>query len=198
MTKKARSYRKKLTARRLAPKRNNHVGGGSLQRSLVPNGALFSIQTMPPSPPPPGRVFAIWLAVLGFSAQEIGIWALPTHERLSMAAASRARRAESENRSSLLVEPQSSNPAQLLACLRRHLYTPAACTSVNLTENHVTSPPPPQAGCMAGGTVCHYGRGRCAYNTARGWFCKCTDTPEIARGHSRYLIEATLQPDCIP
>ena len=126
---------------------------------------------------------------------------LPTHERVDFQRGNRSfsNSSNSSHSSSLSVERPCHNPAELLDCLRRHVYTPHACSLVNLSVTIVASPPPPVSRCMEHGRVCHYGRGRCAYDTRRGWFCKCVDAREAARGHSHRMIEETgaLMPDCI-
>ena len=128
-----------------------------------------------------------------------------------------------------VVEVRASNPSEMLDCLARHRITPLACVMLNNTEIHgsiPSSPPPPMQEC--GGTapdaVCFYGRGRCAYDATRGWFCRCgvpkqvqssllpvpvpplwnqipthSSTPfcQVARGVQRAVESLTLSPHCI-
>ena len=101
------------------------------------------------------------------------------------------------------VEELASNPAEMLDCLARHRITPLACKMRNnteLTTSAPRSPPPPAQECGIGsasmGAVCFYGRGRCAYDAVKGWFCRCGVPRQVARGVHRTESFA-LAPSCI-
>jgi hypothetical protein len=88
-----------------------------------------------------------------------------------------------------------NSPAELLACLRKHRYTPLRCAAALRAPRQPSPPaPPPEnencdgTGCI--GRTCHYGRGRCAYDQVRGFFCACATgaTP----------LELASAPDCLP
>ena len=110
----------------------------------------------------------------------------------------------------VLVEPPASNPAELLDCLRRHRHTPHACTrqqagaalSTGVNASSSSSTPPPLDDCGAHNfswlAQCARGRGHCAYDTVRGWHCRCnTATPELARGLGREAPRAERIADCL-
>ena len=62
------------------------------------------------------------------------------------------------------------------------------------------SPPPPAQECGTGtefGAVCFYGRGRCAYDAVRGWFCRCGVPRQIGRGMERAAESFASAPHCI-
>lgn len=103
-----------------------------------------------------------------------------------------------------VAEPPADNPAQVLGCLERHRFTPTACAQAVRPAAHApASPPPPdirRAECHAAGgidAVCHYGRGRCAYDDKRGWFCACASRSARDRRLRASAAAFALAPDCI-
>ena len=99
------------------------------------------------------------------------------------------------------VELPSTNPADMLDCLKRHRITPLACQMANLTATvEAASPPPPAQECGVGtlpNAVCFYGRGRCQYDATRGWYCRCGAAKTVARGVGRAAESFALAPHCI-
>jgi hypothetical protein len=100
-----------------------------------------------------------------------------------------------------LVESPPTNPLAMLDCLKRHRYTPLACNTSMMNQQQAASPPPLSAcAAHAPGEICAYGRGSCAYDSVRGWHCRCVAKAETSRGMEASRSEAELQraaPDCI-
>ena len=84
---------------------------------------------------------------------------------------------------------QEAAPNLVLECLLRHRLTALACTRADeLAPMNISMPPPSppaqQCGDSTFDAICAAGRGRCAYDSVRGWHCACDDaTASSIRGH---------------
>lgn len=95
----------------------------------------------------------------------------------------------------LQVEPALANPAEVLACLRRHRSTALAC---NHMANQTSQPSSQPSADICGGSVRCSADGVCAYTMSLGWHCRCAPrSKEVTRGHEASLNHQPVRADCV-
>ena len=89
----------------------------------------------------------------------------------------------------------------LLECLKQHRYTPLACREAHMLAHAAPHPVSESTGECARSVatrvqICNNGAGACAYDTLRGWHCRCEQRLDSVRGFPD-SSESHSSPGCI-